>query len=161
MSRTWKHAVQETVQQNRYVPLPAPIRSVVGTEHPLDGPSVYWHYDRSSNYVVLADHTLEEPTYVDVGRYKIYGADDADSRARIRPPDALDRVVRSQFTEQTRVVYLAYEEMTTAGIVYLLSTAQLLDVLPDGSAAARTVSDGGPQPLQEALLQLPGFLPAP
>jgi hypothetical protein len=161
MSRTWEHALQETVQKNRYVSLPAPIRSVVGAEHPLDGPSVYWHYDRNSNYVVLADHVLSEPAYVDVGRFKIYGAADADSRDRIRPPDGLDRVVRSQFTEDTRVVYLADEEMTAEGVAYLLSTAQLLDVLPDGSAAAQTVSDGGPKPLQDALLQLPGFLPAP
>ena len=39
-SRTWTHVVQETVQANRYVPLPADIETVVGTDHPLSGEKI-------------------------------------------------------------------------------------------------------------------------
>lgn len=155
MARDWQFAVQETVGTNRYVPLPPEVRQVVEVDHPLDGPSVYWNYERHSKFVVLSERSLRESNYVDVGRYSVYDAD-AD-RARVRPPDALNEVVASRFTAEARVVYLAYEEMTTGEnrTVYLLSTGQLLDLLPED--IERRPGEG----FTETLLRTPGFLPSP
>jgi len=172
-SRTWTHVVQETVQANRYVPLPADIETVVGTDHPLDGPSVFWNYERNSNYVVLSQRALGEPNYVDVGRYSIYdreddgGADDArdgdtaSDRGRIRPPDALNEVVRSRFVPGQRVAYLAYEEMVAGenGTAYLLTADQLLDLLPEDIDGDRRAEESGG--FVDAILNAPGILPAP
>jgi len=160
MNRNWRHAVQETVQANRYVPLPEEVRSVVGVDHPLDGPSVYWNYERNSNYVVLSERGLNRPSYVDVGRYKVYGAD-GEGQVRIRPPDRLAEVLASNFAEGSRVMYLAYDEMVEDdnAAVYLLSTGQLLDLLPDG--ASESVAGDGGDDLRQAILRQPGFLPAP
>ena len=157
MSRDWTLAAQETVGANRYVPLPPEVRAVVAFDHPLDGPSAHWNYERHSNYVVLSRRALSAPEYVDVGRYKVYDGGENRQR-RVRPPERLDEVVRSNFEPGSRVVYLAYEEMTEAEnpAVYLLSTAQLLSLLPD---------EAGPTPgadaMTEALLRMPGFLPPP
>jgi hypothetical protein len=162
MPQQWRHAVQETVQSNGYVPIPDAIRGVVETDHPVDGPSVVWNYDRASDYAVLSREPLRKPEYVTVGRFRVYGAD--DDRPRIRPPDGLPEVIRSRFVPESRVVYLAYEAMVDGDVpsVYALSTAQLLDILPAEATDARAaVSDGGAGPLQEALLRTPGFLPRP
>lgn len=160
-TRTWKHAIQETVQANRYVPIPPEVRAAVEVDHELDGPSVFWNYDSNANYVVLSKRSLREPGYVDVGRYKVYGEDDPDTQVRIRPPDRIDEVVRSNFTEGSRVMYLAYEEMIEGdnATVYLLSAGQLLELLPDGTDI-RTAADGGTD-LRETVLQTPGFMPSP
>lgn len=155
MARDWQFAVQETVGTNRYVPLPSDVREVIEVDHPLDGPSVYWNYERHSKFVVLSERSLREPNYVDVGRYSVYDAD--AQQARVRPPDALDEVVTSRFNAGSRVVYLAYEEMTAGEnrTVYLLSTGQLLDLLPED--IERRPGEG----FTEALLRTPGFLPPP
>lgn len=160
MNRNWRYAVQETVQANRYVPLPDPVRDVVETDHPLDGPSVFWNYERNSNYVVLSEQGLNRPSYVDVGRYKVYGAD-GEGQVRVRPPDRLAEVLASNFAEGSRVMYLAYDEMVEGdnGTAYLLSSGQLLDLLPTG--AAESVAGDGGDDLRTAILREPGFLPAP
>jgi hypothetical protein len=160
MDRDWEYAVQETVGSDRYVPLPDPVRESVERDHPLDGPSVVWNYERNSNYVVLSSAPLSEPSYVDVGRYKVYGADDA-SQARVRPPDRLTEVLPATFARGDRVMYLAYEAMVDDEnpTAYLLSTGQLLDLLPDGTAAG-AVGDGGDD-VRRAILRSPGFLPTP
>lgn len=160
MTRNWQYAVQETVQSNRYVPLPGAVRDHVEVDHELDGPSVFWNYERNANYVVLSARSLQEPSYVDVGRYSVYGAD-GDGQARIRPPDRLDEVLASNFTEGSRVMYLAYEEMTEGEnpMVYLLTTGQLLELLPR-DAGERATADGG-DGIREAILRSPGFLPSP
>lgn len=171
MPRNWKHAKQEQVQTNGYIPLPAAIREIVETDHPLDGPSVYWNYEQNSHYVVLSEQALQRPNYVDVGRYKIYDAESESRQVRIRPPDRLSEVVRSHFTEGNRVAFLAYEAMAENdnGMVYLLSSGQLLSLLPesDDSAAAATdtadadaeaSADGGTS-LKQAILKMPGLLP--
>ncbi len=160
MVPNWQHAIQATVQANRYVPLPPEVRAVVEVDHPLDGSSVFWNYDRNANYVVLSERSLHGPEYVDVGRFKVYGAD-AEGQARIRPPDRLNEVLRSNFVEGSRVMYLAYEAMTDGdnGSVYLLTTAQLLDLLPE-SATGPAAADGG-DGLREAIFRTPGFLPTP
>jgi len=160
MERDWRLAVQERVQANRYVPLPASVRAVVETDHPLDGPSVVWNYDRHSNYVVLSEAPLGADNYVTVGRYKVYDADSKGESARVRPPDALAEVVASSFTEGDRVMYLAYESMTGAetASTYLLSTTQLLSLLP-GADESGTAADGGVD-LRSAVLETPGVLPA-
>lgn len=160
MNRNWRHAVQETVQANRYVPLPERIRAVVVVDHPLMGESVFWNYERNSNYVVLSEQGLNKPSYVDVGRYKVYGAD-GDGQLRIRPPDRLTEVLTSNFLTGNRVMYLAYEEMVAGenAAVYLLSTGQLLDLLP-ATAGEAGIGDGGDD-LRDAVLRQPGFLPAP
>jgi hypothetical protein len=160
MNRNWRHAAQETVQANRYVPLPDQVRSVVAVDHPLDGPSVFWNYDEHSTYVVLSQRGLRRQNYVDVGRYKVYG-DGEDGQVRIRPPDRLTEVLASNFQEGSRVMYLAYDEMVEGdnSAVYLLSTGQLLDLLPSG--ASESVAGDGGTDLREAILRNPGFLPAP
>lgn len=160
MNRNWRHAVQETVQANRYVPLPDEVREVVTVDHPLEGPSVFWNYEQNSNYVVLSERGLNRPSYVDVGRYKLYGTD-GDGQVRIRPPDRLTEVLASSFHEGSRVMYLAYDEMVEGNnpAVYMLSTGQLLDLLPSGADEGVAV-DGGTD-LREAILHNPGFLPAP
>ena len=53
-------------------------------EHPLDGESVHWNYERHSDYVVLSRRPLEAPEYVDVGRYKVYDGGENRQR-RVRP----------------------------------------------------------------------------
>jgi hypothetical protein len=158
MSRDWTLAVQESVGANRYVPLPPEVRGVVAFEHPLDGESVHWNYERHSDYAVLSRRPLEAPEYVDVGRYAVYDGGENRQR-RVRPPERLDDVVRSNFEPESRVVYLAYEGMVAAEnpSVYLLSTAQLLALLPD-EADRPTAGDGA---MTEALLRMPGFLPPP
>jgi hypothetical protein len=107
---------------------------------------------------VLSRRPLEAPEYVDVGRYTVYDGGENRQR-RVRPPERLDDVVRSNFEPESRVVYLAYEGMVAAEnpSVYLLSTAQLLALLPDG-ADRPTAGDGA---MTEALLRMPGFLPPP
>jgi hypothetical protein len=164
MTRNWKHAVQETVQSNGYIPLPDDVRTVVEMEHPLDGPSVYWNYEQHSNYVVLSQDPLQKRNYVDVGRYTIYDAKGGNGQVRVRPPGRLDDLIRSQFTEGSRVMFLAYEEMAENdnGMVYLLSTGQVLKLLPDASVdgTPTATADGGIS-LKDALTKLPGFLPAP
>jgi hypothetical protein len=159
MSRDWTLAAQETVGANRYVPLPPTIRETVAFEHPLDGESVHWNYERHSDYVVLSERPLEAPEYVDVGRYKVYDGGENRQR-RVRPPERLDEVVRSNFEPDSRVVYLAYAEMVEAEnpSVYLLSTAQLLALLPDEAGGPTPGDDGA---MTEALLRMPGFLPPP
>jgi hypothetical protein len=153
--RNWQYALQETVGTNGYVPMPERVRRTVEEDHPLDGPSVFWNYERHSNYVVLSRRSLQGTNYVGVGRYRVYDAD-TDGQVRIRPPDSLTEVVRSNFAEGSRVMYLAYEEMTAGEnpTVYLLSEGQLLDLLPE-EAGTR------PGDLSDAILNTPGFLPAP
>lgn len=160
MPRNWQHAVQETVQSNRYVALPEPVREHVEVDHALDGPSVFWNYEHNVNYVVLSARSLQQPSYVDVGRYTVYGADD-DGQARVRPPERLNDVLASKFTEGSRVMYLAFEEMTEGDnpMVYLLTTGQLLDLLPR-EVGERAAADGG-DGIREAILRSPGFLPSP
>lgn len=151
----WTFAIQETVGQNRYVPLPAEVRTVVTREHPLDGECVHWNYERHSNFAVLSRESLSKPNYVDVGRYKVYDGD--EERARIRPPDALDEVVRSGFLPEGRVTYIAHEEALGENpAVYLLSAGQLLGLLPDSTDGERASADD----IASALLRTPGFMPA-
>lgn len=154
--RNWQYALQVSVGSNGYIPLPPEVRKSVEEEHPLDGPSVFWNYERHSNYVVLSRRSLQGPSYVDVGRYKVYDAESV-GQVRIRPPDALTEVVRSNFGPESRVMFLAYEEMVTGDnpTVYLLSTGQLLDLLP------AEVSARPGERLTDAILDTPGFLPAP
>jgi len=172
MARNWKHVLQEQVQTNGYIPLPAEIRNIVETDHPLDGPSVYWNYEQNSHYVVLSEQALQRPNYVDVGRYKIYDAEAESRQVRVRPPDRLNDVVRSHFTEGNRVAYLVYEEMADNdnGMVYLLSSGQLLSLLPESEgsdaatpeatdAAATEASADGGLSLKQAILKMPGLLP--
>jgi hypothetical protein len=160
MGRNWTLAVQETVGANRYVPLPPAVREAVAFDHPLDGESVHWNYERHSDYAVLSRRALEAPEYVDVGRYKVYDGGENRQR-RVRPPERLDDVVRSNFEPESRVVYLAYDEMVDGEnpSVYLLSTAQLLALLPDEAGRPTAGEDGGA--MTEALLRMPGFLPPP
>lgn len=153
----WRFAIQEPVGRNRYIPLPVEVRRAVTDDHPLDGESLYWHYERHSNFVVLSRNSLSQPNYVDVGRYKVYDTGDDGDHARIRPPDALDTVVRSGFVPDGRVTYLAHDEMLCESpAVYLLSEGQLLGVLPDIDDDAVT----DPDEIASALLRTPGFLPA-
>lgn len=155
MVRDWEFAVQEVVGTNRYVPLPPEVREIVEVEHPLDGPSVHWNYEQHSKFVVLSERSLVQSNYVDVGRYSVYDAD--TEQPRVRPPDGLTEVVASRFTAGARVVFLAYEEMTAGDnpTVYMLSTGQLLDLLPED--IERNPGEG----FTEALLRTPGFLPPP
>ena len=151
----WRFAIQATVGQNRYVPLPEPVRAAVANDHPLDGECVHWNYERNSNFAVLSRRPLLEPTYVGVGRYKLYDTG-TDGEARVRPPDALDAVVRSGFLPDGRVTYLAHEGMLGDDpAVYLLSEGQLLRLLPEAGGADASADD-----IAAALLRTPGFMPA-
>ena len=140
MAKDWQLALQERVQSNRYIPMPDSAREVVGMDHPLEGPSVFWNYERHSNYVVLSRESLAGDNYVDVGRYRMYDADGDGTGVRIRPPEGLSDVVASSFETGERVMYLAYESMTTGAnpSVYLLSTAQLLRGRERGHSDARS-----------------------
>jgi len=160
MDRDWEYALQETVGSGRYVPVPEAVRESVERDHPLDGPSVFWNYERNSGYVVLSAESLAESSYVGVGRYKVYGAD-GGGQTRIRPPDRLVEALPVEFREGDRVMYLAYGEMVADDnpTAYLLSTGQVLDLLPDGTATS-AVGDGGDD-IRRAILRAPGFLPTP
>lgn len=155
-SQQWRFALQETVGANRYVQLPGEVRRAVESDHPLDGPSVVWSYERTAGYAVLSRRPLSGPDHVEVGRYKVYDAD--TDRARVRPPDDLDGALRARLQKGDRVVYLAYEAMIEGEnpTVYLLTAGQLLDLLP-ASAQGRTTDDG----LRQAILETPGLLPTP
>lgn len=153
----WRFAIQEPVGENRFVPLPPAVRSVVADDHPLDGECVHWNYERHSNFAVLSRDPLSKSNYVDVGRYRVYDTDVEGDRARVRPPDALDTVVRSGFVPGGRVTFLAHEAMLGEDpAVYLLSEAQLLGLLPDETGAGEATPDD----IAAALLRTPGFVPA-
>lgn len=153
----WRFAIQETVGQNRYIPLPAAVRDAVASEHPLDGECVYWNYESHSNFAVLSRRPLSESSYVDVGRYKVYDTGADGGEARIRPPDALGTVVRSGFLPEGRVTYLAHDGMLgEEPAAYLLSEAQLLRLLPDATGSSAASADD----IAAALLRTPGFMPA-
>ena len=150
------------MQADRYVPLPAPVRSVVGVDHPVDGPSVFWNYERNAGYVVLSEQALRESNYVDVGRYSIYDVEPGDGAdGRIRPPADLDAVVRSNFVTGQQVFYLAYEAMEAGdnGTVFLLTASQFRQLLPTGVQDPADGANG--RPLRDAVLDLPAFLPPP
>ena len=153
----WRFAIQETVGQNRYVPLPSPVRAAVAEEHPLDGECVYWNYEDHSKFAVVSRRPLTESSYVDVGRYKVYDTDADGDEARIRPPDGLETVVRSGFLPDGRVTYLAHDGMLgEAPAVYLLTEPQLLRLLPDSAGP----DAAAPDYIAAALLRTPGFMPA-
>lgn len=153
----WRFAIQETVGQNRYIPLPGPVRDAVAAEHPLDGECVYWNYESHSNFAVLSRRPLSESSYVDVGRYKVYDTEAEGKDARIRPPDALETVIRSGFLPHGRVTYLAHDGMLgEEPAVYLLSETQLLRLLPDATGTDEPSADD----IASALLRTPGFMPA-
>jgi len=153
----WRFAIQETVGQNRYIPLPGPVRAAVAEEHPLDGECVYWNYEDHSKFAVLSRRPLTGSSYVDVGRYKVYDTDADGDEARIRPPDALETVVRSGFLPEGRVTYLAHDGMLgEAPAVYLLTEPQLLRLLPDATGPDAAAADE----IAAALLRTPGFMPA-
>jgi len=153
----WRFAIQEPVGQNRYVPLPSPVRAAVTSEHPLDGECLHWNFEQHSNYVVLSRGPLSKPNYVDVGRYSVYDTDSESDAARIRPPEPLDDVVRSGFVPGGRVTFLAHDEMLGDDpAVYLLSEGQLLELLPGDAAGG----DAAPDDVAAALLRTPGFMPA-
>lgn len=153
----WRFAIQERVGQNRYVPLPRRVRETVTAEHPLDGECIHWNYEQHSNFVVLSRGPLSEPNYVDVGRYSVYDTDSDGDGARIRPPEALDEVVRSGFLPDGRVTFLAHDEMLGENpAVYLLSEGQLLALLPDETGTENATPDD----IASALLRTPGFMPA-
>lgn len=153
----WTFAIQESVGQNRYVPLPSEVRAVVTEEHPLDGESLYWNYEQHSKFAVLSRAPLSKPNYVDVGRYKVYDAAGEGDQTRVRPPEALEEVVRSGFQPDGRVTFLAHEEMLGENpAVYLLSEGQLLGLLPDSTATG----EAGADDIASALLRTPGFMPA-
>ncbi len=152
----WRFAIQETVGQNRYVPLPGPVRKAVAEVHPLDGECVYWNYESHSNFAVLSRRPLSESSYVDVGRYTVYDTEVDGDDARIRPPDALETVVRSGFLPDGRVTYLAHDGMLgDEPAVYLLTEPQLLRLLPDTAGGDASADD-----IASALLRTPGFMPA-
>lgn len=161
MGHEWTVFLQEQVQTRRYVPFPAAAREVVGVDHEVHGPSVYWNYERNANYVVLSNYALRDPSYVDVGRYKIYDVEaDDGAGGRIRVPEGLDAVVRSNFLEGTRVVYLAHREMVESDdpTLYLLSNAQFRNLLP---RQVRETAADGDAAMREALFDLPEFLSSP
>lgn len=158
----WRFAIQETVGQNRYIPLPGPVRDAVAKAHPLDGECVYWNYESHSKFAVLSRAPLSGESYVDVGRYKVYDTEADGDEARIRPPDALETVVRSGFLPDGRVTYLAHDGMLgDAPAVYLLPEPQLLRLLPESTDPDERVGDDpAADDIAAALLRTPGFMPA-
>ncbi len=122
---------------------------------------MFWNYERGANYVVLSEHPLRKPEYVDVGRTSVYDVEPGDGTGgRVRLPADIDGVVRSNFLEGQRVYYLAYDEMEDGdnGTLYLLTAAQFRRLLPGGVQAPAA---DGEESLREAVLDLPAFLPVP
>lgn len=154
MDYDWSILLQETVQKGNLIPLPADVKDNVGINHEISGPSIHWNYEKNSQFVVLSAYSLREPNYVNMGRFKIYEGD------RIRIPENLDPVIKSRFREGVRVVYLAYEEMTTGenATTYLLTNTQVQQLLP---SEAETPQRSSQPDLQSALMDLPGFIEPP
>ena len=163
MSFEWTTCEQVTVQSNRYLPFPAKVRDVVGRDHPIKGPSVFWNYEQNAGFAVLSKESLQKPTYVDVARSKIYDVKAGEpGQGRLRPPTELDGVLRSKFTEGSQFYYLAYDSMEESDnpTTYLLSHDQFTSLLPTGMQDS--IATGfETEDFQEALFELPAFLPQP
>lgn len=155
--------VQEKVQQDRYIPMPEEVQSVVGRTREVYGPVVHWNYETNAQYIILSDYPLKDSSYSEVTEAKIYDIDKiGDGRGRIRVPKRLNDVVRSYYFEGARVNYLAHQEMTQANnrSVFLLPNQQLQQILPP--TLANDVMDGpDANEIQESLTELPAFISSP
>lgn len=161
MSVEWNTIEQVRVQSERFLPIPEDVYEVIGHDHPIKGPSVFWNYEENAGITVLSKDSLQNDRYVDVARTKVYDLESGETgRGRIRAPSDLDAVLRSKFIEGNTFYYFAHGSMeeTENPSMYLLSADQFLSLLPDdvsGTVAGDTEQDV----IHEALVQLPAFLP--
>lgn len=158
MAPEWSVLVQEKVQKGQLIPFPQEVREYVGFDHELHGPSVHWNYERNSQFVVLSNYPLQDPEYVDVGRYQIYGVSDDSESSRIRISDRINDATGSRFISGTRVFYLAHNEMVEREnpSVYLLTNDQVRVLLPSLQSESTGTDD-----LREAITAVPGFIDPP
>ncbi|WP_436932835.1 hypothetical protein [Halosimplex halobium] len=161
MSVEWSTIEQVRVQSERFLPLPANVYEVVGHDHPIKGPSVFWNYEENAGITVLSKDSLQNDRYVDVARTKVYDIDSGETgRGRIRAPSDLDAVLRSKFVEGNVFYHFAHGSMeeTENPSMYLLSANQFMSLLPDGVSGA-VAEDPKQDDIHDALVQLPAFLP--
>lgn len=106
------------VQSNRNVPLPKEVKSEVCP----DISSVWWHWERDTQRVVIANDRLDEDEFVPQNAArKIY-----DERY-IRPDSDFNEVIRSRFINGIPAYYLAFPDQlnTEPKSTYLLFEDQL------------------------------------
>lgn len=152
--RGWEFLIQATVNSGGMIRLPDQVKETVAIDHLIEGPSIIWSIEDENRYIVLSDAALEKEAYSDIGTYKIYDVDDIDeSGGRIRPPKRISSVWAADPQVGERVFYLTHERMCNGkkSSVYLLSEAQMLDLLPNQA------SQGRARTMTDSLFEVPGF----
>jgi hypothetical protein len=152
--RGWEFLIQETVNRERMIRLPEQVRETVAVNHLTKGPSICWSIEDENRYIVLSESSLEKDAYTNIGIYKIYDIDDVDEPGgRIRPPKEISSVWAADPQVGERVFYLTHEQMCRGPkpSVYLLSEAQVLDLLPNRASNERTGA------ITDSLFEVPGF----
>lgn len=150
----WEFLVQAEVNTGQMIRLPKQVRETVATNHLTKGPSIFWSIEDENRYIVLSASPLEKDAYTNIGVYKIYDIDDvADDGGRIRPPKEISSVWAADPHPGERVFYLTHDRMCRGNkaSVYLLSEAQILDLLPGRNDDHR--ADG----MTDSLFGVPGF----
>lgn len=152
MDREWSTIVSREVGEDRKLRLPGELVDLFD-EDGMDL-SVFWNYEKNTQYLVLSTRPLNRENYQPVTRTKVY---DEGGYKKIRPPSVLSDVILSNFQRGTELFYLAYEAMTDGDgtqSVFLLTRSQVLQLLPDEAVE----SD---QELETQILKTPGFIPSP
>lgn len=152
--RGWDFLIQATVNSGGMIRLPEQVQETVATNHLTKGPAIHWSVENDNRYIVLSEKPLEKDAYTNVGIYKIYDIEDVDeSGGRIRPPGEISSVWAADPNPGERVFYLTHRRMRsgTKSSVYLLSEAQILNLLP-----GRTTNPKASK-ITESLFEVPGF----
>ena len=163
MFTEWTLFIQEEVIVDQTIPIPGEVLSEVGYDHDAYGPVIYWNYERHANYIILSNYALRGENYEEIDRTKVYDIDDINGgRGRIKLPEATDEKIKTQYLEETRVNYLAYEEMLEGEnpSVFLLPNEQIRKLVPP-QVRDQLPDDSDTVEIRESLMEVPAFLPAP
>ena len=152
--RGWDFLIQATVNSGGMIRLPQQVQETVATNHLTKGPAIHWSVENDNRYIVLSEKPLEKDAYTNVGIYKIYDIEDVgETGGRIRPPGEISSVWAADPNPGERVFYLTHRRMRsgTKSSVYLLSEAQVLNLLPSRTTSPQTSR------ITESLFEVPGF----
>lgn len=164
MERQWTLFNQEEVKSERKIPIPSQVHHAVGLDHAVHDHCIYWNYEDMANYLVLSQYPLRGANYQDIKRTKVFRADyGSDTTGYIRIPDSLPPVIKSRYQKGTQVNYMAYDQMLDKEnpTIFLLSNAQFQKLLPASAQSSVTSENTDREDLEESLINLPSFLPAP
>ena len=152
MSKDWRDIATGKVGSDRKVKIPEKFVSLFEAGEMDD--SVFWNYEKHSNYIVLSNRPLTDDNYQPVSRSKIF---DENGHRKIRPKDHFPDELLSHFYHGNKLYYMAYEEMVDEdGLisVFLLTEDQVIRLLPGQDSS--DVED-----IQTRVLSTPGFMPSP